>query len=517
MTFYNNAIIKQLIELNIIEDKDDPELYCIIDDCGKIQRHSCSSCNNRCRVRKGEGDDDVQCRNRDYFEISVHPSKYMYFACNANHSKEAIEVLEKCDLLKKNDRGKIVELHPKLKAGVYTYPAEPNEKLSPFCPVLFAWTRCSSNIQICDTYLCSRYLAKYVQGLDENLKVELKNVNTREKVVLEEKVVYNTKVSTSGYYEKIRANKNKIGKSKVGRAIGIPEILSLMFQEPQIYTNVDFIHIPTCALEFRTGMELIKPFTTKFPREDFRHLRGYVEENARERNQGLDIPCQDVRKLRNFPKCRLFSKIQEQLMKDILVSPYSLDMITLFSLRPPELCFIKSPKIYLSYFIHGKQIKNCENSSMFVKDNLSNDIFNCMWINGANQQVWVRKEAIIDILLNQGCKGNIRKMFINLQRLCDNKDPLFTDRNVLYDNSNLDDDDSYTIGNIASDSEFDGDDVYCNWQQFDYSGILNCFVYKRSNDSQQSWSSYTCFISNKTLQLYKVFVTYCFVYGRIYL
>ena len=42
-----------------------------------------------------------------------------------------------------------------------------------------------------------------------------------------------------------------------------------------------------------------------------------------------------------------------------------------------------------------------------MEDNLNYDIFNCMWINGANQQVWVREEAIIEILSNEGCKGNI--------------------------------------------------------------------------------------------------------------
>ena len=248
-----------MIELGLIKHSEDPEIYTIIDECGRIQRHSCASCNYICRVRKGEGDDDLECRYRNYFEISKHPSRYMYFPCNANHTPEAVNFLCAFGLVEQKENGKITNLHPKLNGGFYTYPAEPNENLSPFSPVLFAWTRCSSNIQICDTYLCSRYLAKYVQGIDENLKVELKSFNHGESAVLEEKVVYNTKVSTSGYYEKIRSIKRNKSKDRhIGRAIGVPEILSLIFQVPQVYTNVSFVHIPTCALEFRSGIENVR-------------------------------------------------------------------------------------------------------------------------------------------------------------------------------------------------------------------------------------------------------------------
>ena len=107
LVFNDNEVKDKLIELEIIKDRNDPVLYTIIDDCGKIQRHSCSGCNYRRIIRKGEGDDDVQCRYRDYFAMSAHPSKYMYFPCNPNHSGEAIETVYKCDLLNKNERGKL--------------------------------------------------------------------------------------------------------------------------------------------------------------------------------------------------------------------------------------------------------------------------------------------------------------------------------------------------------------------------------------------------------------------------
>ena len=318
LVYHQPRVKNLLIELGLIKHSEDSEIYVIIDECGRIQRHSCAGCNYRCRVRKGEGDDDVECRYRNYFEISKHPSRYMYFPCNANHTPEAVNVLSTCGLVEQKMNGGITNLHPKLNGGFYTYPAEPNENLSPFSPVLFAWTRCSSNIQICDTYLCSRYLAKYVQGIDENLKVELKSFNHGESAVLEEKVVYNTKVSTSGYYEKIRSMKNNKKQNKhVGRAIGVPEILSLIFQVPQVYTNVSFVHIPTCALEFRSGIENIRPKKTDYREEEFVQIPYELKNAAQERNEGLDIPCQDVRRNLNFPTSRRFTMLQEQMMKDV--------------------------------------------------------------------------------------------------------------------------------------------------------------------------------------------------------
>ena len=169
-------------------------------------------------------------------------------------------------------------------------------------------------------------------------------------------------------------------------------------------------------------------------------------------------------------------------MKDILVLPYGLYMMTLFSLRPPELCFIRSPKKYLSYFVHGGQIKSSVKSISFVEDNLKYDLFNCMWINGANQQVWVQEEAIIEILSNEGCKGNIQKVFINLKRLCDNKSPLFTESNKIYSQEDLDENDLYVIGDISSVEEEEGE-VYCGWKTSDYFHILDRFIYKRSKFS----------------------------------
>ena len=107
-----------------------------------------------------------------------------------------------------------------------------------------------------------------------------------------------------------------------------------------------------------------------------------------------------------------------------------------------------------------------------------------MWINGANQQVWVREEAIIKILSNEGCKGNIRKVFINLKRLCDNKSPLFTQSNKIYSQEDLDENDLYVIGDISSVEEEEGE-VYCGWKTSDYSHILDRFIYKRSKFSNK--------------------------------
>ena len=115
-------------------------------------------------------------------------------------------------------------------------------------------------------------------------------------------------------------------------------------------------------------------------------------------------------------------------MEDVLISPYGLDLMTMFSIRPPELSFVRSPKLYLSYFTHDHQIKKCHSALEFVEENLNKNVFNCMWINGANQQVRIREDAIIKVLKLQNCKGDIRKLLINLQCLCEGKEPIYLRR-----------------------------------------------------------------------------------------
>ena len=108
----------------------------------------------------------------------------------------------------------------------------------------------------------------------------------------------------------MKNNKNK--NKHIGRTIRVPEILSLIFQVPQVYTNVSFVHIPTFALEFRSGIENFRPKKTDFREEEFAQIPYEIRNAAQERNEGLDIPCQDVRKFFNFPTSRRFTMLQEQ-------------------------------------------------------------------------------------------------------------------------------------------------------------------------------------------------------------
>ena len=80
----------------------------------------------------------------------------------------------------------------------------------------------------------------------------------------------------------MKSNKNK--DRHFGRAIGVPEILSLIFQVPQVYTNVIFVHITTCALEFRSGIENIRPKKTDFREEEFAQIPYEIRNAAQERN-----------------------------------------------------------------------------------------------------------------------------------------------------------------------------------------------------------------------------------------
>ncbi len=91
----------------------------ILDDVNRFQQHNCAAAKYRCHKRVGMGKNETQCRVINYFEISNDPNRYGYKNINPNHNEEALKIF--CELELFDEQGKPV--HPRMKAGRYTYPA----------------------------------------------------------------------------------------------------------------------------------------------------------------------------------------------------------------------------------------------------------------------------------------------------------------------------------------------------------------------------------------------------------
>ena len=100
---------------------------------------------------------------------------------------------------------------------------------------------------------------------------------------------------------------------------------------PDIRTDLRFTNVPTVPLEQRVGVEKTK--MKKEPNENNN------ENNNDTITDGFDTssPCVDIRENNFFPLHRLFTDSQKLIIQGTMNSSISLDNITLFGIRPPEL------------------------------------------------------------------------------------------------------------------------------------------------------------------------------------
>jgi len=182
-----------------------------------------------------------------------------------------------------------------------------------------------------------------------------------------------------------------------------------MLQTPQIYTNATFVHIPTTSLEQRAGI-LVKPLpkastSNPFPR--------YVPLNVGSETSGIMY-----RETHSFPEERMFSVIEKMIISDTLSCPDTIDKITLFAIRPPELRFVKNVQQYYQWFIRPSHQDS--NATLLLNKNF----FKCGWVNGVEHHIKVRRAAISLILQHDFCPASMSILLYSL--LHDNRSNFFS-------------------------------------------------------------------------------------------
>lgn len=380
-----------------------------------FQEHGdCKDRNYSCHRRTGLGVNDTQCRVTHHGRENPRPNEYSYVHINTNHSPEAEQILQECHLLSTSNTDERtfanVYNNPMLNTGKYYYPAELDEHLVPFNPFLFASHYSSDCLEVCNRAMSSHYLAKYNTLIDKSLQVDIRPGKEYGELKTKIAQISNTKISSSGFYERQlkKANSKDENLTTSGRKLGLPQAIALMLGIPQVYTNVTFEHLPTIPLEQRPGI-LIKrlpPSTTSNPYPHYDPI-----------SEGNDIPNITLRQQRSFPLDRCFSPLEEIIIKDLLSSPDTVDKITLFSIRPPELRFVRSLQNYYKWFITVSRNQN--ETSL-----LNRDFFQCPWINGVGHLLQVRAVAIPYILQDELCPPNMGILLYTFLR--DNNMHFFT-------------------------------------------------------------------------------------------
>ena len=194
----------------------------------------------------------------------------------------------------------------------------------------------------------------------------------------------NTKITSN----KIKAKKTKAEKRKTGRILTQMECLTVLLGADLVMSTVEFIHMPTSPREYRSAF---------FKEQDwnyFERVDDFLEENV--------VRGQHLRQLRQIPIYRRFSEYQLDVILDEKDSPLSMDAITIFSIRPPELRFVNSVRLYLRWFkripAFTTKPKTFEDYQLQLQGRLTRDFATCEWIDGMDTKVVLRRGAIDEIV-----------------------------------------------------------------------------------------------------------------------
>ena len=221
----------------------------------------------------------------------------------------------------------------------------------------------------------NKYICKYIGKLDEqNYIVVLVDPETNGQLVKKATFLHNTKVSSTKINEeKSRQNRQNKGRYPEGRSIAIMEQAHVMLLYPEVITNLNFVSIPSMPLEFRVGVA----------------LECTVADSAQEGNVSNDI-----RRELNIPAWRQHSLNQMRIYDDLKQSKVSVDRISVFSLRPPELMEIFDTTRNYFRWIH---IEKGAIGGDELKQKLKRNIYRSSFVNCLQQQNYVRLKALPEI------------------------------------------------------------------------------------------------------------------------
>jgi hypothetical protein len=165
--------ITELIHPEETNDLIGEEFYKSFDDILKIQdcaRHVLfHHCDQRCLRHTGPGDDQLKCRVPATILLNPVYTEHSWVTIELHHASGYLDFLKDLGLCHDESTSKgFIPLDYRF-INERCYPcAMPGEGImSPTNGGIFAYTLSQSNVQHTTAYFLSRYLAKYVAGIDE--------------------------------------------------------------------------------------------------------------------------------------------------------------------------------------------------------------------------------------------------------------------------------------------------------------------------------------------------------------
>lgn len=389
------AFVKDLIRASVLEIVRTSEVQTLLDegifksmddyqdmmkDARKFLPHIC---NPRCLARVGP--DQYRCRKLNNLKVTTDNTKHVFKDLPNNFSHECVNRLIKCGLaqplcINADDfQAPVNYLIPFFKPKRHIPPTNPSDdmNMSPVEGKTFSVCRSMQNAQqLTECGGVNKYVCKYIGKIDENNYVVV-NVDGKGQLVTKAVFLHNTKVVTSKIHEDQAREKSRDNSHMQGRAISQMEMLHVMLKYPEVYSNLNFIQISTMPLELRAGIEV-------------NNKNDNVEDGAH-----IGSLSNHIRHEKDLPSWRQHTANELMLFEGLKSSNISIDKISKFSLRPPELRFLfDSIGDYYRWFEFTPKRLNGEILDEELKTNLNETI----WVDCLLQQVKVRRKAFPEIM-----------------------------------------------------------------------------------------------------------------------
>ena len=302
--------------------------------------------------------------------------------------------------------------HPKR----HVPPTNPSNdmNISPVDGYTFSVCKSMQNVQLLtECGGVNKYVCKYIGKIDEQNYVVVNTDNAQNgHLMTQATFLHNTKVATSKFHEDKAREKNRTKHRPQGRAISLMEMLHLMLHYPEVYSDLYFITICSLPLELRAGTAIDKKKrkndngANDDNNEEEEDEEERVESNEVEDGADVGLVTDNIRKRLELVNWRQHSNSELLLLDDLIKSNISIDRISEFSVRPPELRYLfDSVEGYFRWFEIEKEVFNDEQ----LLGKLNTDINSSCWIDGFGRQVKLRKKALPEI------KKHIEEVSVEIQ------------------------------------------------------------------------------------------------------
>ena len=387
-------------------------------------------CTHRClrKVSHTDGSVSLECRKLNNLKVSEDNTKHTYQELPQRLTDDTIEVLRRVGLAEEkvvNEFGhesKFKSCHSYFHPKRHIPPTNPTKDLnmSPIETITFSQCKSMQNIQVLTkTNGCNKYCCKYVSLLKrENYVTTKSDPIEKNKITTESHHLHAPKVTSSGMAEE-KEMKKKSGNKPLGRNISLNEMYHVMLGYAEVHTDMEFISVQTCPLELRAAVE-----------RTYKKTNGRNDDVQDGAYAGGAIMSQIIRQEKDFPEKRLHSETECLMLQSAVNSTLSIDKITKFSIRPPELKgIVRNPCNYFRWF----KMETSVISDTLLRDDetlLNIDMFQSCWIDGMQHAVRVRKKAIPEVIqyiqqLNQPMDevtNNMAIIFKKMQNLLQTDD-----------------------------------------------------------------------------------------------